>query len=342
MLWLTPLTLSAQNITVNGNVTDAQGEPIIGASVVVVGLSSAGTVTDPDGNFTLSVPSGSKLLVSYLGMIAREVQATSRTTMKILLEEDSQSLDEVVVIGYGYVKRKDLTGAVSSVGENVLKNIPMTSTASAMTGRLAGVSVVTTEGSPDARVNIRIRGGGSISQDNSPLFIVDGFQVSNIDDIPPGDIESIDVLKDASSTAIYGAKGANGVVLVTTKGGKGGRTAVTFNSSVGFNKMYNETPVLSPYEYVYLQRELDLADNAGFFTRYGRWEDIDIYKSKSGNNWQKKLFDRTGIKQNYNLNITGSEQSLLYSVSYTRDDEGYILNSAINSENNCIFASKTT
>jgi TonB-linked SusC/RagA family outer membrane protein len=325
MVLIAPLTLSAQNIPVKGTVVDSQGEPVIGANVVVVGMSSVGTATDPDGNFTLNVPPESKLSVSYLGMITKEVRAVTGTAMKIILEEDSRSLNEVVVIGYGYVKRKDLTGSVASVGENVLKNIPITSAASAMTGRLAGVSVITTQGSPDAGVNIRVRGGGSISQDNSPLFIVDGFQVSNINDIPPGDIESIDVLKDAASTAIYGAKGANGVILLTTKGGKGGRMAVTFNSSVGFNKMYNETPVLSPYEYVYLQRELDSSDDAGFFDRYGRWEDIDIYKSKPGNNWQEKLFGKTGVKQNYNLNIGGGDQSLIYSISYTRDDEAYIM-----------------
>jgi TonB-linked SusC/RagA family outer membrane protein len=330
---IVPLSLSAQNIAVQGNVKDAQGEPVIGASVVVVGAAAIGTATGLDGNFTLSVPAGSKLSVSYLGMITKEVQAEA--TLLIRLEEDQQSLEEVVVVGYGYVKRKDLTGAVSSIGENVLRNIPVTSSASAMTGRLPGVSVITTEGAPDARVQIRVRGGGSISQDNSPLFVVDGFQVSNIDNIPPGDIESIDVLKDAASTAIYGAKGANGVILITTKGGKmGGRTAVDFNSSVGFNSMYNETPVLSPYEYVYLQRELDLADNAGFFDRYGRWEDIDIYRSMKGTNWQEKLFDRTGIKQNYNLSLKGGDSSLIYSISYTRDDEQYIMQTSNDTRDN--------
>jgi TonB-linked SusC/RagA family outer membrane protein len=331
------LSLSAQNtatITVRGRVVDAGGEAIIGASVVVVGHAAIGTASDVDGNFTLGVPTGSRLLVSYLGMVAREVAAEAGAPLLVRLEEDQLALDEVVVVGYGYVKRKDLTGAVASVGENVLRNIPLTSTAGAMAGRLPGVSVVTTQGSPDASVQIRVRGGGSISQDNSPLLIVDGFQVGNIDHIPPGDIESIDVLKDAASTAIYGAKGANGVILITTKGGRGGRAAVDFNASVGFNSMYNETPVLSPYEYVYLQRELDLADNAGFFSRYGRWEDIDIYRSMPGNNWQQKLFDRTGVKQNYHLNISGGEGSLMYSVSYTRDDEQYIMQTSNNKRDN--------
>ena len=334
MLLISPLTLSAQNITVNGKVSDVSGEAIIGAAISVVGLSSVGTVSDIDGNFTLSVPSGSKLAISYIGMIKQEVQVVAGTAANIILKEDTRSLEELVVIGYGHVKRKDLTGSVSSVGEDVLRNIPVTSAAQAMTGRLAGVHVVTSEGSPDAQVNIRVRGGGSITQNNSPLYIVDGFQVDNIDDVPPGDIESIDVLKDASSTAVYGAKGAYGVILITTKGNRGGPSKVTFNSSVGFNNFYGETPVLSPYEYVYLQRELDPSDNAGFFNRYGRWEDINIYKSMQGNNWQQKLFDRTGVKQNYNLSVSGSEGSLNYYISYTRDDEKYIMQTSENHRDN--------
>jgi TonB-linked SusC/RagA family outer membrane protein len=318
------IVVNAQQKAVSGTVVDeSNGEPIIGVNISVEG-TSVGTVTDIDGNFNLNVPEkGKTLVVTYLGYVTQNLPI-DKTNFQIRLKENATDLDEIVVIGYNSVKKRDLTGAVSSVGEAVLKNIPITSAASAMTGRLAGVSVVTTEGSPDAGVNILVRGGGSISQNNSPLFIVDGFQVSNIDNIPPTDIESIDVLKDASSTAIYGAKGANGVILVTTKGGKSG-SAVLFNSSVGFNSMYNYTPVLSPYEYVYLQRELDPSDNAGFFDRYGRWEDVDIYKSKAGNDWQRKLFGNTGVKQNYNLNIIGGDKSLGYSISYTRDDEQYIM-----------------
>ena len=152
-------------------------------------------------------------------MKTEEVDAVTGKTLKIVLKDDSQTLDEVVVVavGYGNARKKDLTGAISSVGEKTLKKHPNYFSFKCHYGRLAGVSVVTTEGSPDAAVNIRVRGGGSITQSNEPLFIVDGFQVSNINDIPPTDIESIDVLKDASSTAIYGAKGANGVILVTTK-----------------------------------------------------------------------------------------------------------------------------
>lgn len=320
--------VSAQSITVKGNVTDSQGEPIIGATVMEKGKNTNGVITDLDGNFTLTVPAkGKKIVITYVGMKTEEVEVIAGKLLKVVLKDDSQALDEVVVVavGYGNARKKDLTGAISSVGEKTLKNIPTTSASSAITGRLAGVSVITTEGSPDAAVNIRVRGGGSITQSNEPLFIVDGFQVSGIDNIPPTDIESIDVLKDASSTAIYGAKGANGVILVTTKSGRSGKMEVSFNASVGLNRFYNETEILSPYEYVYYQRELDPATNAGFFDRYGQWEDVDIYKSKQGTNWQQKLFDRTGIKQSYNMNINGGSSDLVYSISYTHDDETYIM-----------------
>ena len=328
LCFMIPIEALAQRITVEGIVTDSNGEPIIGATVIEKGNKTNGVVTDLDGKFSITVSEKKKVLViTYIGMKPQEVVSQPGKLLKVKMEDESQLLDEVVVVsvGYGNARKRDLTGAISSVGENTLKNIPVTSASSALTGRLAGVSVITSEGSPDASVSIRVRGGGSITQSNEPLFIVDGFEVSGIDDIPPTDIESIDVLKDASSTAIYGAKGANGVILVTTKSGRTGRTEVSFNASVGFSRMYNQTEVLSPYEYVYLQRELDSSDNAGFFDKFGRWEDINNYKARVGTNWQDMLFGNTGIKQNYNLNISGGSKDLIYSLSYTHDDESYIM-----------------
>lgn len=327
LLLMVPVGVLAQSITVKGNVTDSSGEPIIGATVTEKGRTGNGVVTDMDGNFSLSVPKGKKIVITYIGMKTEEVTAVAGKVLKIVMEDDAQTLAEVevVAVGYGSARKRDLTGAIASVGENTLKNITTTSASSAITGRLAGVNVVTSEGSPDASVKIRVRGGGSITQSNEPLFIVDGFEVSNIDDIPPTDIESIDVLKDASSTAIYGAKGANGVILVTTKSGRKGKTEVTLNASVGFSQFYNETEVLSPYEYVYLQRELDPSENAGFFNRYGRWEDIDIYKARTGANWQDQLFGNTGVKQSYNIGVNGGSEDLTYSLNFTHDDESYIM-----------------
>lgn len=315
----------AQQITTRGVVLDTYGEPVIGASVVQKDKAGNGTITDLDGQFTITVPQNAKLKISYIGMKDQEVTATAGKALSITLQDDSKALDEVVVIGYGSQRRADLTGSVASVGASTLKDIPVTSAAAAITGRLAGVNVVTTQGSPDASINIRVRGGGSITQDNDPLYIVDGFQVSSINDIPPGDIESIDVLKDASSTAIYGSKGANGVILITTKTGKAGKIKVSFDTSVGFSKMYNQYPVMSPYEYVYMQKELDPTDNASFFDRYGQWEDVGIYKSMKGENWQDNLFGRTGVKQNYTLSVMGGDDKMTYNLSYIRDDESYIM-----------------
>lgn len=321
----------AQNGPVKGKVKDSAGEPVIGATVSESGNSKNATVTDLDGNFTLKLsPKGRQIIISYIGMKTQTIKAVAGSQVEVLMEDDATTLGEleVVSVGYGLARRKDLTGSISSVGEKTLKHIQSTNAASAITGRVAGVNVTTTQGSPDADVTIRVRGGGSITQNNEPLYIVDGFQTSGIGDIPVTDIENIDILKDASSTAIYGAKGANGVVLVTTKSGKAGKTEVSFNATVGVNKFYNETEVLSPYEYVYLQRELDNGNSAAFYDRYGRWEDIDIYKSRQGTDWQKKLFDRTGVKQSYNVNINGGSKDLIYSISYTHDDESYIMKSS--------------
>ena len=328
VLLLASIVAYAQGGAVSGQVKDPLGEPVIGATVAEAGNPKNATVTDLNGHFTLTLsPRGRQVTVTYVGMKPQTISARPGSALAVSLQDDDNALSEVevVAVGYGVARRRDLTGSISSVGEKTLKHITTTNAASAITGRLAGVNVVTTQGSPDADVKIRVRGGGSITQNNEPLYIVDGFQVSGISDIPPTDIESVDVLKDASSTAIYGAKGANGVILVTTKSGHAGKTEVSFNATLGWNRFYRETEVLSPYEYVYFQRELDPSKNASFFDRYGRWEDVDIYKSREGTDWQKKLFDRTGFKQSYNVNINGGSKDLVYSLSYTHDDETYIM-----------------
>lgn len=321
----------AQQRTVSGVVTDSSGEVVIGASVVVKG-GSQGTITDINGKYTLSVPSSARTLqVTYVGMKAKEVQITG-SVINVTLEEDTKVLEDVVVIGYGTVRKADLTGAVSSVGEKALKDIPVTSTAQALTGRLAGVTVTSTEGSPDAEIMIRVRGGGSITQDNSPLYVVDGFIVNSISDIAPTDIASIDVLKDAASTAIYGAQGANGVIVVTTKSGREGKVSLSLNSYVGMKRTSNIIDVLSPYEYVYYQYELDQGN--AFQNYYGRFQDIDIYKSDPGTNWQNEVFNNTGVQQYYNLSLIGGNKDTKYSLSLTQTDEDYtMINSAFSRTN---------
>ena len=212
------LSVSAQTITATGNVKDATGDPIIGASIVEKGNTSNGTITNLDGDFSLKVPANATLIVSYIGMKTQEIAIKGKNKIDVTLSDDTKALDEVVVIGYGTVRKKDLTGSVSSISDKQIANIPVSNVSEAMTGKMAGVNITTTEGSPDADVKIRVRGGGSLSQDNSPLYIVDGMPIEGgLDYLNPSDIESIEVLKDAASGAIYGARAANGVVMITTK-----------------------------------------------------------------------------------------------------------------------------
>ncbi|MEQ3140088.1 TonB-dependent receptor [Bacteroides ovatus] len=322
-------SVSAQTITVKGNVKDTSGEPIIGASVVEKGNTTNGTITDLDGNFSIKIDGKKTLVISYIGMKTQEIAVQGKKIINVTMTDDSKALDEVVVIGYGTVAKKDLTGSVSSVSAKQLESIPVSSATEALQGKMAGVSISTAEGSPDADVKIRVRGGGSLSQDNSPLYIVDGFPVSSISDIAPTDIESVDVLKDASSTAIYGARGANGVIIITTKSGKEGKTEVNFGASFGFRKVVSEVGVLDPYEFVLYQYELDQSAS-----RYGYYDDLEIYKSIEGNNYQDQLFGRTGNQQQYNLSISGGTKQTKYNISYARNDEKSIMRNSGFSKNN--------
>ncbi|MFD2034775.1 SusC/RagA family TonB-linked outer membrane protein [Belliella marina] len=320
---------------ITGVVFDEDGVTLPGVTVRIKG-TTRGTVTDVDGSFNILADEGEVLIFSYVGFLAQEVTIVNQTDFRIRLEEDKSALDEVVVIGYGTVRREDLTGSVSSINMEELKDLPVTSPLQAIQGRMAGVHITVTEGSPDADIKIRVRGGGSITQDNSPLYVVDGFVVNSINDIPPQDIKSIDVLKDAASTAIYGSQGANGVVLITTKSGKPGKPEVSFNTYTSMKRVYGLTDVLSPYEFVYLQKELDAGAsiNTSFYGMYGLWEDVDIYRSREGIDWQNDLFGNTGVHQNYNVSVSGGGESVRYLINYTRDDEKFImLNSAYKRDN---------
>jgi len=331
---ITEKVLFAQEkeITVIGKVLDDKGLGIPGVTIAIKG-KKVGVATDMDGHYKIDkVPASAVLVFSYVGMVTQEVSVNGKMILNVTLKEASNDLNEVVVIGYGTSKRKDLTGSVASISMEDLKDIPATSVLQAIAGRLAGVNVTIADGSPDMPIKVRVRGGGSITQDNSPLYIVDGFQVNNINDIAPGDIESIDVLKDASSTAIYGAQGANGVVLITTKTGKAGKTEINVNAYTGIKNTYNLTEVLSPYDFVYFQKELDpgtSTTSTSFYSMYGSWDDVDIYKSKKGTDWQEKLYGNTGIQKHFDIGLTGGEESVRYKVNYNHDDEDYImLNSA--------------
>lgn len=212
-----------------GKVVDDNGEAIIGATVKEQSAAN-GAVTDLDGNFSLEVADGSGIEITYIGYQTQRVKVHEGKKLNITLREDANVLDEVVVLGYGNIRRSDVTGSIASVSSESISKVASASVADALAGKMAGVQITTTDGALDAEISVRVRGGGSITQDNSPLFLVDGFPVDDLSGIPPTDIESIDVLKEASMTAIYGARGANGVVIVTTKNPKMGKTTVQFNS----------------------------------------------------------------------------------------------------------------
>ncbi len=312
---------------VHGIVKDKTGEPMIGVNVLVKGTTN-GTITGIDGDFTLTgVKKSDVIQFTYIGFKSKEVKYNGQSSLDVILEEDTETLDEVVVIGYGTVSKRDLTGSVASVSSEKIAAVPVSSAAEALTGKLAGVNITTTEGSPDAEMKIRVRGGGSLSQDNSPLYIVDGFPVSSISDIAPSEIESIDVLKDASSTAIYGARGANGVIIVTTKSGTEGKTQVDLNASFGVKKVTKMVKVLDPYNYAAYQYELGSTD-------YGNYQDLDIWKSVEGQDFQDEIFGRTGNQQQYNLNVSGGTKQVKYNVSYAHNEEKSImLGSGFNKDN---------
>ena len=314
-------TLSAQT-TITGVVTDESGEPLIGAGVVVEG-TTVGTVTGIDGDYTLTVPADAvNLVFSFIGLSDQTVPIAGQTVINVVLAEDSTFLDEVVVVGYQTVKRRDLLGAVASVGSEKLTEQPVTTVSQALSGKMAGVSVVTTEGDPDADIKIRVRGGGSITQDSSPLYIVDGFPVESINDIPSSEIQSIDVLKDAFSTAIYGSRGANGVVIVTTKSAeKGQRVSVKLNAYYGLKKMANAGAIqaMDPENFVKFQYELGkVRDNLGtnYYHYFGRFEDMDLYQGLTGNDWIQAVFGNIGSTLSTDFSISGAGDNVNWTLGY--------------------------
>ncbi len=313
---------------VTGQVKESdKGEFLPGVSVVLKGTST-GTITDLDGKFSISVPEKgeSEIVFSYIGFTTQTVTVGNQSIIDIVLVSDSQLLGEVVAVGYGDVNKRDVLGSVSSVNSKQLKDIPLSSAAEALAGRLAGVQVTSTEGSPGADVIIRVRGGGSITQDNAPIYIIDGIQVENaLSVVSPQDIASIDVLKDASTTAIYGARGANGVVIITTKSGKVGRTMVTYNGSYGYRQIAKTMDVLDPYEYTVWQWErsrlIGASDSAQLRSYGSTFDTLNVYKDKEAINWQDKVFGRKAGYQNHNLAISGGTDKTNYNVSLTRNQE---------------------
>lgn len=340
----------AQTTTIEGTVKDAAGLSLPGVNVLEKGTKN-GTSTDFDGHFKLKLTNPKAVLsFSFIGFKSVDASTDGKSKVNVTMSEDSNNLNEVVVIGYGTSKKSDLTGAVSTISGNDLKKVPLANVAEALTGRIAGVQVTSSEGSPDADIRIRVRGGGSLTQDASPLIIVDGFPINNMNDISSSDIETMTVLKDAASTAIYGSRGANGVILITTKSGKDGKMAVNFNMFYGMKTMAKEIDVLSPEDYTKWQYEYALLSQTGTkvasdpnsYTKYfGNWQDHDMYNGLKGNDWQKQIFGRRGEVQSRDLGIRGGTDKLNYNFNYARYDEKAIMLGSNYRRNNLALALKS-
>ena len=304
-----------QSKKVSGNVSDSQG-PLIGATVMEKGTTN-GTVTDFDGNFELNVKPGATLVVSYIGYVDQEVVVGNQSTLSITLAEEGHNLNEVVVIGYGTQRREAVTGSVVNVNGEKLNQMAATNAAYALQGRVAGVNMQQTSSQPGAEMQIRIRGQRSLNASNDPLIVLDGIPfMGNLSDINPSDIKSMDILKDASATAIYGSRGANGVIIITTvKGAMGTPAKVSYNAYVGFKKVFHKYPMMNSAQYQKLR------DYAGQYTN-----SLDEPQDENGNplydtDWQD-LFYKTGITQSHDVSVTGGTNGGSYSfgAGYYRDE----------------------
>ena len=330
---------------VSGTVVDATGETIIGASVVVKGTST-GTATDLNGQFTLeNVPQNATLVFSYVGYRTQNIAVAGKSQMTVTLEEDKQLLDEVVVVGYGVQRKSDVTGALTRVGEKELNTKPVSNAFEALQGKAAGVDITTSE-RPGTVGSIMIRGTRSISAGQGPLYVVDGvpLQTGGIESLNPRDIESIDILKDASSTAIYGSRGANGVVLVTTKRGQEGKMQLSYNGSLTFEKIVDKSPAMSASDYITWRRWAYYNSAPDKYTpgdqptqeqdrNFFSGDDValaNVMKGWAGGSWDgSKVTDtdwtdyvtQTGLTQEHTVSARGGTKNLAGFVSF-----GYLRN----------------
>lgn len=323
--------VTQQARTISGVVIDYEtGETIIGASIAIVGKKVV-TITDIDGNFTLQVEDNdTKLEVSFIGYKKQEVTIGVSDKLTIRLQPNTELLDEVVVIGYGTTTRRDLTGAISKPDLQDMKKAPVSNFEESLAGRVAGVQVTSNDGQPGSDLQIVIRGNNSVTQDNSPLYVVDGFPmetaVGNV--LNPEEIESMEILKDASATAIYGARGANGVILITTKKGKVSAPIVTYNGWLGMHQIIKTQDVMDPYEFVRYQLDLNYTLYSSIYLKDGLT--LDDYRSKKGIDWQDLVF-RDAFVHNHNIAVRGGTETTRYSLSGSlMDQDGTVLNSGFN------------
>jgi TonB-linked SusC/RagA family outer membrane protein len=314
VLLLCLVTISANAQTVSGNITDENGEALIGASVSVQG-TSIGTITDIDGNYSIDAPSDAVLEISYVGFKTQTVSVNGQSTLNLAMGQDTEILDEVVVIGYGTVKKSDVTGSVSSVKSEDIQAFPLLNAGQALQGRAAGVAVQTQNGGePGAPVSIRVRGSSSLNASSDPLVVVDGFVGAAFPQ--QNDIETIEILKDASATAIYGSRGSGGVILVTTKKGKAGKPVLALNSSYSIQETTNRLDLLDAAGFAQYQNMI--RTNAG---------DAPYAQGTENTDWQEEIY-RMGNTQNHQLSVSGGGDNVNYYISGTYfDQKGIVVNS---------------
>ena len=308
---------------IQGTVTDDKGNPLMGVSVMVKG-SSSGTTTNAEGKFILDANDVDALVFSIVGYESQEIKVNKRSVVDVQMNLTASSLSQVVVVGYGTTRKRDLTGSVGSVKMADLQKAPVRSFEEALQGRVAGVTASSDDGQPGASVNIVIRGNNSITQDNSPLYVIDGFPLENPDNnaINPAEIESIEVLRDASSTAIYGARGANGVVVITTKKGKVGKPVITYNGYYGFQQNNRKMDLMNPYEFVKLQHDIDPLGTDTTFLLNGKT--YDDFKNVRGADLQDSLFGKSPF-MNHFLSLSGGSKDTRYSISFSALNQAGIL-----------------
>jgi len=324
-------------VAVFGKITNGKNEPLTGASVIEKGTMNH-TLSKENGTFTITVSKENAVLViSFVGYESKEVQITDPNHVNVALKQTDKNLDEFIIIGYQNVPKRNLQAASSSVTAKDLKDNPLNNAAEVLQGRLAGVMVTMSEGAPGADAVINIRGRGSITQSGDPLYVVDGIPMDNaLTVLNPQDIETLTVLKDAASTAIYGSRGANGVVVITTKGGKNtnGRANVSYNTYYGIQKLAQEVPMMNAYDFVLYQYERAwwTGDTAGVIKKYIRdsynYDTVASYKDNPGFDWQKRTMGRNALQSSHNVTVSGGNATTTYNLSLTANkQDGILINS---------------
>jgi TonB-linked SusC/RagA family outer membrane protein len=314
---------TVQEWTVTGTVNDATGSPLPGVSIIIES-TTIGAETDFDGNFNIEASEGDVLQFYFIGMVTKRVTIVENTPMNVILEESAASLDEVVVVGYGTQRRSQITGAISSVSSKDIQTLPLARADQALQGRAAGVLVLNSTGAPNSDVSIRIRGSNSITGSNDPLVVIDGAQGGSLNSVHPSDIQSFEVLKDASATSIYGSRGANGVILITTKKGKFSKPTLSYNTYLSFNSLRKKRDLINAGQYAQAinDRNIELGASPTFTD-----SEIAEFVANGGTDWQDEIF-RNSFSQNHHLNIAGGGENVQYNISgdYLKN-EGIVLNS---------------